>query len=357
MKRFLIFLMVVASCLAIAAQNSVTIDHVTYSYVGSTAANGAKVVSVDDGCDAIISVQSQVTIDGNKCYVVSVSQSNNSGEGLGNSRIEKIIFQSAPEGERNLNINYKAFANSPNLTSVELPSDLKRINPCMFMFNDKLTEVIYNRTALPSIFGIPTLPQETMEEYKSYLSNVTLYVPDEAIELFSTIEENSTDSEWPSKNFWSAFNIKPLSKRINPAGIKMNVGNGAIVTFRDMMPGDKIELPDEIGFTLYDAKLGDIDLTPHIQNNILTIPEYSGTPQLQLLYEQLQSLIQSKNIDKLVVRVMNRSVSVMLDNVPVDVDIYNMSGQKVYGGPGSGISLDSGVYLLKAENRTFKFAL
>ena len=64
MKRFLIFLMVVASCLAIAAQEPQTIDGVIYKMRNNDVANGCTVVGVTDDCPSKLNILASVKFGG-----------------------------------------------------------------------------------------------------------------------------------------------------------------------------------------------------------------------------------------------------------------------------------------------------
>ena len=362
MKRFLIFLMVVASCLAVAAQEPQTIDGVIYKMRNNVVAYGCTVVGVTDDCPSKLNILASVKFGADDVNVATISQN-----ALQCNNVNEIDIQSAAEGVRNFTIGQYSFSGCTLLENLTLPTDLSRIHGLSFINNTNLSQIILDKTQ-PPVNSLATLVDVTgVEGYKLRLSKVKLYVPDSSVDLYKNDESknsSATSDSWPVKGFWSAFDVRPMSELTGdpepvekPEGVRVPLENGGSILLLDAVPGHRIQLQPTDASILKSATFNGEDASQYIEGDVFTIPKYTGVAHFIPVFEMATSNINTVSEDKLVVRVMDRSVSVMLDNVPVDVDIYNMSGQKVYGGHGSGISLDSGVYLLKAENRTFKFAL
>ncbi|MDE6334387.1 MAG: hypothetical protein K2L77_07045, partial [Muribaculaceae bacterium] len=195
-----------------------------------------------------------------------------------------------------------------------------------------------------------------------------LYVPDHAVDAYKSDDyksESASSDSWPVKGFWSAFDVRPISELTGeepdpvekPEGVRVPLVNGGSMLLIDAVPGHRIHLSAEAASIFKSATFNGEDASQHIEGDVFTVPEYTGVAHFVPVFEMLTSYINTTATDNMDIAVVENCVNVTLDGMPVQVEIFNTAGLMVYSGIGSGVTLSSGVYILKAEKRTFKLAI
>jgi len=363
MKKLLIFLMLVVQGFAMGAQTlSTTVDGVVYTavYDDKIEVGGCRVTGCDETCPSAIIILPEVEIDGKKSTVKRINNNAIS------SVVKEILIKKYDNGTRNFQIQAEAFFDCTNLEKVTLPSDLTNFSTAIFVNNAKLQTIVFDREDPNGIIiaAADALLDGKVQSYMSLMEKVKLYVPDKSVETYKSFEADKNNN-WPNNAFWSVFDVRPMSELENevpgpvqtPEGIRIPLTDGGAVVMLDAVPGHRIQLPGDNGCVFISATFNGEDASKYIEGNIFTVPEYSGVADFKPVFEMIQSGVEDMTTDDVDIRINGNTVEVSSAGRPVSVEIYNVSGQQVYSGEGSSVTLDNGVYILKAAGRTFKFAL
>lgn len=363
MRRILMLLIVGLQCLAMAAQQQTTIDGVIYKTRSADITYGCTVIGVADDIYSTVNILASVTFGGEEFNVMTIS-----ANGLNSPKIKEVCIQAAAEGSRRFTISQNSFNGCTGLEKLVLPSDLYSIHALSLSGNVNLSQIVLEKD-VPPVNSLATLVDDTgIEEYKERINRVKLYVPDHAVDAYKADDyksESASSDSWPVKGFWSEFDVRPISELTGeepepvekPEGVRVPLVNGGSMLLLDAVPGHRIQLSVEGASILKSATFNGEDASAHIDGNVFVVPEYTGVAHFIPVFELSTSYISAASTDRLDIRIDERSVTVTLDGVPADVQIFNAAGQTVYNGVCCGVGLVSGIYVLKAENRTFKFAL
>ncbi len=360
MKRFLILILVAVHCLAMAGQSTISKGDVVYRMVSdSDPTKGVKVYGVNDGCPSKLDIPPYIEINGQKAPVTGINK-------LASEVITEVDIESAEVGFRSFTIVRDAFSGCNNLEKVTLPSDLSKIHALCFL-NTLLKTVVLNSESLPENSMISVLGSENIiNDYKIFISGVKLFVPDNSVDTYKN--DNSPvdlEGEWPVKGFWSAFDVRPISELSGenptpvekPEGVRVPLVNGGTILLLDAVPGHRIRLEAEGASVLRLATFNGKDASAHIDGDVFTVPDYTGVAHFVPVFEMPTSYINTTANDKLDIRISDNMVDVTYDGMPVNIAIYTVDGRRIYDGIGNNVSLDRGVYVMKTQERTFKFAL
>ena len=115
------------------------------------------------------------------------------------------------------------------------------------------------------------------------------------------------------------------------------------------------------GWTVNTLTFNGEDMTGQLLDGQFSTPEITGDAELNVVFKQEASNIKSMKqteTSKVKVYAYNGTVKVAGAEDDAEVEVYNAGGIRIAEGEGNcSISLDSGIYIVKVGNDTFKVSL
>lgn len=354
-KLFFAVVAVVSSVSAFAADD-VVIGGIGYERIG---AGSCQAYATSQLKDEVVSVHRSVVFtdeNGNKerCAVHRIRLAG--FKGLENMKVFKVEEATGEEPTR-LVIFGEAFQNCPNLSTVELPSDVERVVVNAFNGCPKLTEIVCRAEKVPMAF----YSNGDEPDFDAH-EQVALYVPDASVSAYALVD-NSEDKY----GFWSSFNVKRLSDYggsggddpeppVPAEGVELRLPLGS-VTWLDVKEGDRVSLSPDFESALVAVYFNDVDMIDRVENGIFYIPAFSGKAVIRPVFEILNSAYDVAEASVPRLRFVGETVFVDGIGVEENISITGMDGRQVYHGANGGVRLSPGAYILITANRSFKFAI
>ncbi len=263
-------------------------------------------------------------------------------------------------------IGISAFSGCTNLTSIEIPNSVTGIGGSAFNGCSALREItigsgIENISSkafadckkLEDVYcyavRYPTTENDIFEN--SYIEFVTLHVPEKSV------------NQYKAKTPWSGFmEVVPIGNEGEEYYLAIRIGDGGAL----LQPVElgktylyKVE-PDE-GWTVNTLTFNGEDMTGQLLDGQFSTPEITGDAELNVVFKQEASNIKSMKqteTSKVKVYAYNGTIKVTGAEDDAEVEVYNTGGIRIADGEGNcSILLDSGIYIVKVGNETFKVSL
>lgn len=248
-------------------------------------------------------------------------------------------------------IETSAFNNCKALTTVTLPAQVTRIGDSCF--SECNLEKFYSLNPTPPAFGNGKSPFTV-----SIFPTCYLIVPQEAVEAYKGTEWNK---------FERIRGLGEDGKITYAAAITLN--EGGYVTINDdqtVSQNDTIDILEGSNFTfvitadkshkIKTILLNKEDITDQLKENSYTIDAVEGDIQLDVEFEDWNSVSDLKNND---LRVITSSNKIIIENKGYEdkVSVSDIAGQNVYEGIETEIVLNSGIYIVRVGNKVSKVAI
>lgn len=349
---------------SVSIPSSITVSSITYNVtsIGESAfkgctgltsiviPNGVTSISATafGGCTGLTSVTipNSVTSIGhyafNACKSLTSIEIPNSVTSIGSSAFSGCTGLTSIEIPNSvIRIEYWAFNNCSAIKSVTLGSGIENIGTKAFANCKKLEDVYCYAVRYP------TTTDDIFEN--SYIEFVTLHVPEKSV------------NQYKSKTPWSGF-MEVVTIEGEEYFLTIRLGEGGITR----QPVEKDQsytfefIPDE-GWTVNTLTFNGQDMTSQLLDGQFSTPVITGDAELNVVFKQEASNIKSmKQTETSMIKVYayKGTIKVVEAEDGTEVEVYNAGGMLVANGEGNcSISLDSGIYIVKVGNETFKVSL
>ena len=263
-------------------------------------------------------------------------------------------------------IGKSAFSYCSSLTSIDIPNSVTSIGQSAFSYCSKLTsidipnsvtsigtEAFGGCSGLNSIkvhWNRPLAVESSVFE-KIDKTACTLYVPKGTAMMFM------------SATGWNEFaNIIEYEDGDNAHYITIRMGDGG--ELQQSVELGKIyiyKVKADEGWTVNTLTFNGEDMTGQLLDGQFSTPVITGNAELNVVFKQEASNIKSMKqteATKVKVYAYNGTVRVAGAEDDAEIEVYNAGGILIANGEGNcSISLDSGIYIVKVGNETFKVGL
>ena len=229
------------------------------------------------------------------------------------------------------------------IKSVTLGSGIENIGTKAFANCKKLEDVYCYAVRYP------TTNDDIFDN--SYIEFVTLHVPEKSV------------NQYKSKTPWSGFmEVVAIGNEGEEYYLAIRIGDGGLLLQSAELGQTytyKVE-PDD-GWTVNTLTFNGQDMTGQLLDGQFSTPVITGDAELNVVFKQEASNIKSMKqteTSKVKVYAYNGTIKVAGAEDDAEVEVYNAGGMLVANGEGNcSISLDSGIYIVKVGNETFKVGL
>ncbi len=277
---------------------------------------------------------------------------------------EKVTNFFIPEGVTS--IGYHAFSGCTGLTSIVIPNSVTSIGTGAFNGCTNLTSIdipnsvtsigIWAFSDCTGLTSIKVNWNRPLAINSDVFSNVNktlcmLYVPKGTAMMFmsATVWNEFTNIV----EFEDGDDAHYITIRMGDGGeLQQSVELGKIYTY-------KVKADD--GWTVNTLTFNGQDMTGQLLDGQFSTPVITGDAELNVVFKQEASNIKSMKqteTSKVKVYAYNGTIKVAGAEDDAEVEVYNTSGIRIADGEGNcSISLDSGIYIVKVGNDTFKVSL
>ena len=195
----------------------------------------------------------------------------------------------------------------------------------------------------------PTTENDIFEN--SYIEFVTLHVPEKSV------------NQYKAKTPWSGFmEVVPIGNEGEEYYITIRIGDGGtLLQSAELGQTYTYKVEPDDGWTVNTLTFNGQDMTGQLLDGQFSTPVITGDAELNVVFKQEASNIKSMKqteTSKVKVYAYNGTIKVAGAEDYTEVEVYNAGGILIANGEGNcSMTLDSGIYIVKVGNETFKVSL